>query len=142
MSFLCTGYHKLKFKGASATVREYSEYVISKYNEWTIKYNIPEHMEFELKTMFELEEQFRNQPLENVKTKRDILDMIMHINGRFQGKLFEKKKDDILNTILDIEGINIKIYCNKKSYSEICHLNGYIVTNGIPRYKGFEIVVN
>ena len=60
-------------------MREYGKYIEDKYKEWNDKFEIPYMAEFQIKTMFELEEQFREQPKENVKTKRDILDMINKI---------------------------------------------------------------
>lgn len=75
-------------------MKTYSESVESKYREWKEKYNIPDRYEFQLKTMFELEEQFQEQPRENVKTKKDILDMIQNISGRLPGNLFEEKKKE------------------------------------------------
>ena len=58
---------------------KYSKYVNDKFKEWNKKFEIPYGYDFQLKTMFELEEQFKEQPKENVKTKRDILDMIHKI---------------------------------------------------------------
>lgn len=87
-------------------MREYSEYVENKFNDWINKYEIPEHMEFELKSLFDLEEQFRNQPPENVKTKDILLNMIMRINGRFNGKLFERKTKIVKPDIYVVIAVN------------------------------------
>jgi hypothetical protein len=85
-------------------VREYSEYVESKFIEWNNKYDIPEYFEFQLKTMFELEEQFREQPKENVKTKQDILRMIQDLHGRLQFRIKENK--EIKDKVYSIKLIN------------------------------------
>ena len=85
-------------------MREYSEYVESKFIEWNNKYDIPEYFEFQLKTMFELEEQFREQPKENVKTKQDILRMIQDLHGRLQFRIKENK--EIKDKVYSIKLIN------------------------------------
>jgi hypothetical protein len=116
-------------------VREYSNYVESKFIEWNKKFEIPYGYEFHLKTMFELEEQFREQPKENVKTKYDILRMIQDIYNRmsrFKERELNFKEEPCDNCIFTSKVENIEIYndyiniysCIKPShprFREVCN---------------------
>lgn len=95
-------------------MREYSESVEKKYKEWNDKYIVPHGYEFQLKTMFELEEQFRETPKEDVKTKKDILEMIQHINGRMQR--FDERKKTEYN--INADGVIISCDINLKEIAD------------------------
>ena len=109
-------------------MREYNEYVEDKFKEWNNKFEIPYGYEFQLKTMFELEEQFRETPKENVKTKRDILDMI----NRIYYSMYRLKEKKIIFTEIPCRQClffdrNIKyapgteLMCNKPLINELIY---------------------
>ena len=71
-------------------MKKYSDYVENKFKEWNEKFDVPYGCEFQLKTMFELEEQFMEQSKEDIKTKQDILRMIQDLHTRMSIKLKTK----------------------------------------------------
>ena len=71
-------------------MKDFSESVERQFSEWNKKYEIPEHMEFQIKTMFELQEEYRSIPVEYTKRKRDVLEMIMKLQDKLPTKLPEK----------------------------------------------------
>jgi len=113
------------------------EYIEEKCKLWNDIYLIPCDMGFMIRSMFELEYQFMTTPQEDVKTKKDILDMIHKISqstrlkpqikctepmyvdciwteGRDSNKVlvYVDKKMIVLDSRVTIKPMSIKDYAN------------------------------
>lgn len=95
------------------------EYVVEKCKLWNDIYIIPCDMGFIIRAMFELEYQFMTTPQEDLKTKREILDMIHKISQYTRLKPQIKCTEPMYVDCIWTEGKDsnkVLVYVNKKLF--------------------------
>jgi hypothetical protein len=58
-----------------------SENVENKFKEWKARYKFEDFYDFNVKSLLQLQEQFEQCDPEHVRTKKDLLDMILRLQG-------------------------------------------------------------
>jgi hypothetical protein len=65
---------------------ERAERIEREYKKWEEKYEIPFEQEFEVRTIIELQDEFRSVPEDHTKRRSEIINMITHLKGRIRLK--------------------------------------------------------
>jgi len=131
------------------------EYIEEKCKLWNDIYLIPCDMGFMIRSMFELEYQFMTTPQEDVKTKKDILDMIHKISQSTRLKPQIKCTEPMYVDCIWTNGTGrdnnkVLIYVDKKlitldsrKYQEPISMKSYAnMIHNIAITKGYEVYVN
>ena len=130
-----------------------TEYIEEKFAFWNEKYNIPYNSVFIIRSLFELEYQFMMTPLEHVKTKRDILDMIQKINQSIRLNPKIECAEPMYIDCIWTEGRDsnkVLIYVDRKlvvldprRYQQPVNIKSYAnMIHDMAFKKGYEIYVN
>ncbi|GFN32588.1 hypothetical protein [Paenibacillus xylaniclasticus] len=59
------------------------EYVKENFKKWKEVYRFPAEYDFYIESLLDLQWSFKNIPNDHVKTKKELLDMIMRIQNNF-----------------------------------------------------------
>lgn len=61
-----------------------SEYVAREFEKWSERYEISFEQEFLIKSLIDLQRQFIETPDDHVRTRQDVLNMIIQIQSRLR----------------------------------------------------------
>lgn len=90
----------------------YSESVEKKFQEWKEKYEIPEHQEFNYKTLIALQGEYaeisRLQP-DHTKRRMELLHMIERVQRELKFKKIEKKNKEKIKVLIACRANDIEV---------------------------------
>lgn len=81
---------------------ERAERIESEYKKWEEKYHIPFDQEFEIRTIIDLEDEFKSITPEHTKRRDDVIKMISHLKGR----LNLKENSDSQKAMVMVSGLS------------------------------------